>query len=232
MAEAANTDRKDEDNPLDAMRDRILDATLPNVLFDGWSRKGLVMGAEMAGLQEGDVDLVFPRGARDAIAHWLYRADREMSAALEAADLDKMKIRAKVAFGVRTRLEQVAPHKEAVRRALGLLALPGNAALGTRALYRTVDAIWYACGDRSTDFNFYSKRGLLAAVYSSTLLYWLDDESDGHEATWAFLDRRVENVMQIPQIKARLGDLGRKLPNPLRFMRAARTARATAKSGS
>ena len=118
MVEAANTDRKEADNPLDEIRDRILDATLPNVLFDGWSRKALVLGAEMAGLQEGDVDLVFPRGARDAIAHWLDRADREMAAALEAADLGSMKIRAKVAFGVRTRLEQAAPHKEAVRRAL------------------------------------------------------------------------------------------------------------------
>lgn len=215
-------------NPLDELRDRILDAALPNVLFDGWSPRTLEMAARDAGLEPADVDVVFPRGARDAIAHWLDRADQEMIAAMEAADLDRMKIREKVAFGVRTRLEQVAPNKEAVRRALGLLALPGNVDLGSKALYRTVDAIWYACGDRSTDFNFYTKRGLLAAVYSSTLLYWLDDESEGHEATWAFLDRRIENVMQVPKIQGKLGKITKFLPNPMRFARAARAAKSGA----
>src|SRR3546814_12063346 len=93
-------------------------------------------------------------------------------------------------------------HKEAVRRALAFLALPGNAGLAVRSLYRTVDAIWWACGDRSTDFNFYTKRGLLAAVYSSTLLYWLDDGSDGHADSWAFLDRRIADVMRLAEATA------------------------------
>src|SRR3546814_3593287 len=99
-----------------------------------------------------------------------------MAAQLAAADLDAMRIRDRIAFAVRLRLEMAERHKEAVRRALAFLALPGNAGLAVRSLYRTVDAIWWACGDRSTDFNFYTKRGLLAAVYSSTLLYWRSEE--------------------------------------------------------
>lgn len=210
---------------MDALRDRILAAALPNVLFDGWSRAALTAGATSAGLVAADVDLAFPRGVRDALAYWLERADLDMVTAMEAADLDSMKIREKVAFGVRIRLEQAAPHKEAVRRALSYLALPGNAKLATTSLYRTVDHIWHACGDRSTDFNFYTKRGLLAAVYSATLLYWLDDDSDGHADTWAFLDRRIADVMRIPRLSGKFKGLGAKLPNPMRVVRAFRAAR-------
>jgi len=213
---------------MDALRDRILDAALPHVMFDGWSRRTLVEGARAAGLEPEDVDIAFPRGVRGAVDHWLRRANDAMVAALDEADLESMRIRDRVAFAVRTRLEQAASHKEAVRLALGYLALPGNARIAAESLYRTVDSIWWACGDRSTDFNFYSKRGLLAAVYSSTLLYWLDDSSDGHADTWAFLDRRIADVMRIPKIKGRWRELGGKLPSPLRFMRAYRSARGAA----
>jgi len=213
---------------MDALRDKILDAALPHVTFDGWSRRTLVEGARSAGLQPEDVDIAFTRGVRGAVEHWLRRADEAMASSLEAADLDAMRIRDRIAFGVRTRLEQAEPNREAVRLALGYLALPGNARIAARSLYRTVDAIWWACGDRSTDFNFYSKRGLLAAVYSSTLLYWLDDSSEGHADSWAFLDRRIADVMRIPKIKGRWRELRGKLPSPLRFMRAYRTARGAA----
>jgi len=210
---------------MDALRDRILDAALPNVTFDGWTRKALVHGAVSAGLVAEDVDIAFPRGVRGAVEHWLRRADDAMVAALEAADLDSMRIRDRITFAVRTRLEQAAPRKEAVRRALAWLALPGNTGLAARSLYRTVDSIWWACGDRSTDFNFYSKRGLLAAVYSSTLLYWLDDGSEGQADSWAFLDRRIADVMRVPKLTGRLRELGERLPSPLRFMRALRRTR-------
>jgi ubiquinone biosynthesis protein COQ9 len=98
---------------------------------------------------------------------------------------------------VRARLEQLAPHREAVRRALSYLALPQNAALGAKCLYRTVDAIWYAAGDTATDYNFYTKRLLLAGVYSSTVLFWLNDKSEGYAETWAFLDRRIAEVVKL-----------------------------------
>ncbi len=135
-----------------------------------------------------------------------------------------MRVRDRIILGVRLRLEANAAHKEAIRRALPILALPRNAATATRCLYRTVDSIWYAAGDTATDHNFYTKRGLLAAVYSSTLLYWLNDSSEDQEPTWAFLDRRIDQVMQIPAITGRLRERLCYLPNPLRMFEAGRDA--------
>ncbi|MCR9070554.1 MAG: COQ9 family protein [Alphaproteobacteria bacterium] len=212
-------------NRMDALRDRLLDAALPNVLFDGWTRRSLVEGARAEGLPAEDVDIAFPLGVRDAVGHWLDRADAQMADDMRAHGLDGLKIREKVALGVRLRLERAEPHKEAVRRGLSFLALPGNGGLAARSLYRTVDTIWRECGDTSTDYNFYTKRGLLAAVYSSTLLYWLDDASDGHGDTWAFLDRRIADVMKVPKITARLKSIGGYLPGPGRFTRAWKAAR-------
>ena len=91
--------------------------------------------------------------------------------------------------------------------------------MAAKCLYRTVDAIWYAAGDTSTDYNFYTKRGLLAGVYSSTVLYWLNDDSEGAVATWAFLDRRIADVMKVPKLIGKVSGLTGKLPNPLRLFR-------------
>ena len=107
-----------------------------------------------------------------------------------------MRVRDRIAAGVRTRLEILAPHREAVRRGLAFLALPQNAAQGVTCLNRSVDCLWYAAGDRATDYNFYSKRLLLAGVLSSTTVYWLNDRSEGAAQTWAFLDRRIDEVLK------------------------------------
>ena len=79
-----------------------------------------------------------------------------------------------------------------------------------------------AAGDRSTDFNFYTKRGLLAGVYAATTLYWLDDRSPGFEATQAFLDRRLADVMAIPRLGSRVREFAARLPDPFLFLRLAR----------
>jgi ubiquinone biosynthesis protein COQ9 len=123
-------------------------------------------------------------------------------------------VRKRIAAAIRVRLEQAAPHKDAVRRALTVLALPTNAPAALRSLYRTVDAIWRAAGDTATDWNFYSKRGLLAGVFSSTVLCWLDDTSEGHAETWAFLDRRIEDVMRVPKLTARLREACSRVARP------------------
>lgn len=123
-----------------------------------------------------------------------------------------MKIRDRIRTAVRCRLEANSAHREAIRHALAVLASPLAGSLGARLLYRTVDAIWYAAGDTSTDFNFYTKRGILAAVYSSTLLFWLADRSPQSADSWAFLDRRIDNVMQFEKLKARLKNWGERTP--------------------
>jgi len=186
------------------LRDEILLAALPHVPFDGWSARVMQHGARDAGHDEADADRAFPYGAADMIAHYSALADRRMVAEMERRDVASMKVRDRIATAVRVRLEQAAPHKEAVRRAMSVLALPSNAPTALRSLYRTVDAIWIAAGDTATDWNYYSKRGLLAGVFSTTVLCWLDDRSEDNAETWAFLDRRIADVMRVPKLTARV----------------------------
>lgn len=200
------------------LRDQIVEASLVHVPFDGWTMTALRRGAADCGLGEETADRAFPVNATDAIEHHSRLADRRMIEA--AGDLSALPVRVRVTTAIRTRLQQNAPHREAVRRACAALAMPMQAPMAARCLYRTVDAIWYAAGDTATDWNFYSKRALLAGVYSTTLLYWLDDRSDDMAETWTFLDRRIENVMQLPKLRSRLKTLAGNLPKPAWLFRA------------
>lgn len=198
----------------DALREKILDAALKHVPFEGWTLNALQVGAEDVGLDRAAAHQAFPGGLIEAIEFHSAQADKRMLAALEAADLSHMKVREKVAFAIRTRLEQNAQHREAIRRALVILALPIYAGVSLSALYNTVNAIWHGIGDVSVDFNFYTKRALLAGVYSATLLHWLEDSSDGFENTWRFLDRRIDDVMQVPKFLGQWKKLFEGLPRP------------------
>lgn len=185
----------------DLARDKIVQAALAHVPFDGWTAATLARAAEEAGYEPATALRVFPGGPLAAIAHWAQMADRAMLAAIDAEGeaFQALKIRAKIARAIRLRLEPLAAHREAVRRALALLALPQGVPVSLRTLWGTVDAVWYAAGDRATDYNHYTKRGLAAGVYSATLLYWLEDKSEGQVDTWTFLDRRIDNVMALPK---------------------------------
>ena len=200
------------------LRDKIVDASLASIPFDGWTIEALNRGAAHIGLPVSDAARAFPAGAIDAIEHHSRLADRRMLNAL--TDFDSLPIRVRIATAVRTRLEQNAPHREAVRRACAMLALPTNTPMAARCLYRTVDAIWRAAGDTATDWNVYSKRALLAGVYSTTLIYWLDDRSEDLHETWAFLDRRIENVMQVPKLGGQLRTLAERAADLRRFFRS------------
>ena len=201
----------------DALRRKLLAASLPHVPFDGWTERALKAGAADLGTKWPAARRAFPGGAGEMAAFWNAEGDRLMTEALAGRDLDAMRVRERIATCVRLRLEPLAGHREALRLALTRAALPGNAPGALRALWRTVDDMWRAAGDSATDFNHYSKRGLLAGVYSSTLLYWLDDRSDGYAETWAFLDRRIADVLRVPRA---LDRLKRILPDPDRLFRA------------
>ena len=203
----------------EAERSRLLAAALEEVPFEGWSRRALTRGAISLGQPAIDADRLFPGGATEAIEFWSAEADQAVLDAFETASPAPLRIRDKVAFGVRARLEPLYPHREAVRRALSIMALPQNAAQGATLLYRTVDTIWHGAGDASTDWNFYSKRALLAGVYSTTLMHWLDDASDDCVESWAFLDRRIENVMGLPRV---IGQMQNRLKAGLRPLFRAR----------
>lgn len=179
----------------------IIEKALPSVPFDGWSMATLQNAAVAAGYKRTDVIRIFPGGAIDAVDAFIQQGDARLLETLQGYNLETMKIRERVATAVRLRISGDETHREAVRKATALEAMPFNAHRALRNLYQTVDTIWYAIGDTSTDFNFYTKRMMLAAVYASTLLYWLDDKSPGFTATWEFLDRRIENVMTIEKAK-------------------------------
>jgi ubiquinone biosynthesis protein COQ9 len=187
-------------------RDRLLEAALVHVPFDGWSRRSLLAGARDLGVEVAQARRLFPRGGDDLLAHLDRWADREMLARIDQSTLESMRMRDRIAALVRARLEALTPHREAVRRSVAARLLPTNALTASGSLWRTLDIIWTAAGDRARDASYYTKRTLLGAVWSSTFFYWLDDRSPGQGDSWAFLDRRIDNVMQIGSARARLDD--------------------------
>lgn len=194
------------------IKTKLLDAARNHVPFDGWSEEMFRAAAEDAGVEPGVARAVCPRGAVDLALAYHEAGDAAMLAALDAADLSEMKFRDRVAFAVRARLEAVED-KELVRRGMALFSLPIYAGDGAQAVWKTCDKIWVALGDTSDDINWYTKRMTLSGVYSATVLYWLGDDSPNHHDSWEFLDRRIEDVMQIEKFKAQMRD--NKLMNSL-----------------
>ncbi len=179
-------------------RDAAILALLPLANTQGWSFGALT---EAAG---PDADLLFPGGPADMVEAYCDLADRWMEA--DAADRvgPEMRLPARVKAVIAARFERNAPYKDAVRRALGVLLVPGHGLLAARCTARTVDTIWHAAGDASADFSWYTKRAILGAVYSATLLFWLRDDSPGGTATLAFLDRRLAGVGRIGKLRRRI----------------------------
>ena len=173
-------------------RDEILLATLPHVVFDGWTVRALAAGGADAGLTPDVALRAFPGGMVDVAEHFSEYADRCMTAELERRIGTERSVRRRVALAVRLRFSELAPHREAVRRSIAFLTLPHNANVAARCAWRTVDSIWHAIGDRSVDFAYYTKRASLGCVYGATVLYWLGDDSEGNAETWSFLERRIE----------------------------------------
>ena len=182
-------------------RDAALDAMLKLVPERGWTFSALRAGLAVSGGDERDATLLFPGGAMDMIEAFCDLADRRMEQAAAASGVAALRVSQRVREILVLRLRQNAVHREAIRRAMALLALPRHAGVAARTLARTVDAVWHSAGDRSADLNWYSKRALLAAVYGATLLFWLRDTSEDDADTLAFLDRRLEGVARIGRMR-------------------------------
>lgn len=206
----------------EAERDRLIEAILPDVPFDGWTRAALRAGAARCGIAEAEAEALFPRGAADLVAGFSRWADRRMLDRIDGAVLDELGTTGRIRLALETRFDLLGPWREAVRRALAELALPQNAALGCRLLYETVDGIWYAAGDAATDFSFYTKRATLAALLAAATVYWLDDRSQDATDTAAFIDRRLGDLRRVGAVRARLDDFLARLPNPFRVLRPMR----------
>ena len=200
------------------INETILKASLVHIPFDGFSQRTLNAAAKDAGIEQGSLALAFPRGGIDLARSYARFSDRRMLEALAAIEMPSLKIRERIATAIRTRLILSSAEREIMRRLVQTFALPVHFADGLEALYQTVDAMWQAAGDTSTDFNFYTKRMTLAAVYSATVLYWLNDSSEDFAASWTFLDRRIEDVMRIETVKSRLRAATKNLPDVAGFL--------------
>ena len=185
------------------MQAQLLAAALPHVAFDGWSETSLRAACQDLSITRQMAALACPRGAIDLAIRFHHDGDEAMQVVLQKTDINAMKIREKITFSVRARLDAIRD-KEAVRRGATLMALPQHAAEGAGLVWGTCDRIWAAIGDSSADVNWYTKRLTLSSVYSATVLYWLGDNSPNHQDTWTFLDRRIENVMQFEKFKAQV----------------------------
>jgi ubiquinone biosynthesis protein COQ9 len=191
----------------------LLDALLPQVPFDGWTQTSVRNALASIGQPPEDAVLMFPNGAGEMIESAFALMDQRMATQAAAADLAASRVPARVRAVINIRLEQTSGNKEAIRRALAWLSLPMHAPIAARITAATVDAIWHAAGDTSADFSWYTKRGILAAVYTATQLYWLRDHSEGDEDTLRFLDRRLADVARIGKLRKRLGSrCGKLLP--------------------
>ena len=178
----------------------ILRASMPHVPFDGWGEAALLAGANDSGHDAEAVRIAFPLGATDAITLHSRLADQSMVDEFLKLSERPEKVHLTIRQLVLLRLETAQPDKDAIRRAVSVLAMPVNAKLSAKLLYETVDSMWRAAGQRDTDFSFYTKRGTLGAVYSATMLAWLADNSSNLDKTVGFLDRRLAEVAKIPRL--------------------------------
>ena len=192
----------DEPSPLEQLRRRLALAVGENAVFDGWTRAAVDSAAGQLGIDPAQARLAMPKSAAGMVDTYIQGVDRELEQRLPPDKLAALKIRERIRTLVWTRLEIMGPAREAVRRATAILAMPQNVPLGASVGWRSADLMWRLAGDTSTDFNHYTKRMTLGAVYASTLLAWLDDNSEAWSETGAFLDRRIDNVMQFEKWKA------------------------------
>ena len=203
---------------LDELRAALAPILPAHAAFDGWSDEALAMAASELGVPAGRAKLCFPGGPPQMIDAWFDAIDIAMAKAFPLERITKLKIRERIRDLVLYRVEVINPHKEALRRAMAILAQPQNAMTGAKLAWRAADRMWRIAGDTATDFNHYSKRGILSALYTSTMLVFLDDQTEGLTETRGFLDRRIDDVMRFEKFKASWRGSRERLPSLSRFL--------------
>lgn len=190
------------DMTLEELKLALAPAIADEAVFDGWTDAALVSASEAKGVDPDVARLAYPGGAMDMIAGWIASVDVAMFAALPAERLAVMKIRERIRSLVQARLDAIEGREEALRRALAIMAMPQNVARAGRLGWASADAMWRLAGDVATDYNHYTKRAILASIYTATLAVFVNDESEGKADTRAFLDRRIDGVMRFEKAKA------------------------------
>ena len=203
MSAAANNTVSSDDS-LDALRLSLAPALADAAAFDGWSMLAVRGAAEAAGVNPDTAEYAFAGGAMAMISAWVHSVDAAMAHALPPEHLATLKIRERIRTLVQFRLDAIAHQKEALRRALAIMAMPQNVARALQLGWHSADAMWRLAGDTATDYNHYTKRLTLGSIYAATLAVYFDDTSPDHADTRAFLERRIEGIMKFEKAKARL----------------------------
>lgn len=176
-------------------KDDLFEKIMTNITFDGWNDSALEATAAGANISRRDIFTYFPKGVKDVLAYLTEKTDAIMLDIAKRTDLNGMRVHERIIFMVKTHFEVMAPYKDALRNGLVQLAKPSYMVEAQKSIWRTADTIWYEAGDRSTDYNHYTKRFLLSGVIKSTMLFWLNDSSENHEKSWDFLNKRIKNVL-------------------------------------
>ncbi|MEP7348447.1 MAG: COQ9 family protein [Sphingorhabdus sp.] len=206
------------DPTLDEIRLALAPAIARNAAFDGWSTAAVLAAASEVGVDPDVAQLAYKGGAMAMIDGWIDSIDLELAHRLPGDKLNAMKIRQRITALLATRMEIMAPDREALRRAMAIMAMPQNLVRATKIGWRTADRNWRLAGDTASDFNHYTKRMTLSAVYASLLVVFVNDESENFADSRAFLDRRIENVMQFEKAKAQASARGEYVPSLARFV--------------
>ena len=217
-------------DPMRDTKDALILAVLPEIPFSGWTMAALAQAARNAGLDASMAERAFPGGATDAVLHFIDLGDRRLAEDAAKDGLAGLRLTGRIRWLVRRRLEAWSEHREAVRRAAVILSLPGNMARTTRATWATADLMWHLAGDEAVDFSYYTKRLSLSAVYSSTLLCWMSDESEGASESWSFLDRRLADLSHLPKVIAGAKKRAEGVTRPLERLLATATRRLEGRS--
>ena len=211
------------DMTLDELRVALAPDIAASAIFDGWNETALIAAAEMAGCDVDVAKLAFPKKplngqAMDMIEAWITSVDQAMETEWPQERLAELKIRERIRELVTFRLKAVEDIDEAVRRAMSVMAMPHNAPRSLQIGWRSADIMWRLAGDTATDYNHYTKRTILAGIYSATLAFFINDDSDGKEKTYEFLERRIEGVMKFEKAKAKFTNRDVELPSLTRFL--------------
>ena len=192
------------DMTLDELRMALVERLPEEAAFEGWSEKALDAAAAAIGVPADRARLAFAGGAGQMVDAWFASIDRRMAEALPREKLAGMRVRDRITQLVLARLALLASHREGLRRALAVLAMPHHVAMATAIGWRGAEIMWRLAGDTSTGFAHYTKRMTLLGVYGATLLVFIDDDSEDYAETRAFLDRRIDDVMKFEKFKAQM----------------------------
>lgn len=207
-----------EETPLAATRRRLALTVGENAVFDGWSEAAVNSAAAGLAIDPAVARLAYPKDQVGMIAAYVEAVDEAVAEAFPPDVIAAMRVSQRIRALLLKRFEIMAPAREAVRRALSIMASPPNVPAAARLGWRSSDAMWRLAGDTATDFNHYSKRAILASIYAATLLIWIDDDSEDHVQTIAFLDRRLAGVARFERVKSDWRGSTERRPSIARFV--------------